>query len=123
MPFELAALFGCAVLTGVGAVVNTAKVEPGQSVAVVGLGGVGLSAVLGAKLAGARQIVAVDTSAERLAFAARLGATDAVNAGADGPVEAVRRSRGEASTSPSTWPARSPRSSLLTQRPREAERQ
>ena len=78
LPFELAALFGCAVLTGVGAVVNTAKVEPGQSVAVVGLGGVGLSAVLGAKLAGARQIVAVDTSAERLAFAAKLGATDAV---------------------------------------------
>jgi len=94
LPFELAALFGCAVLTGVGAVVNTAKVEPGQSVAVVGLGGVGLSAVLGAKLAGARQIVAVDTSAERLAFAAKLGATDAVEAGADGSVEAVRRVSG-----------------------------
>src|SRR5271166_1831022 len=61
LPLELAALFGCAVLTGVGAVVNTARVEPGASVAVVGLGGVGLSAVLGAKVAGARQIVAVDT--------------------------------------------------------------
>jgi len=60
-------LFGCAVLTGVGAVVNTARVEPGASVAVVGLGGVGLSAVLGAKLAGARQIVAVDLSDEKLA--------------------------------------------------------
>jgi alcohol dehydrogenase len=94
LPLELAALFGCAVLTGVGAVVNTAKVEPGQSVAVVGLGGVGLSAVLGAKLAGARQIVAVDTSAERLALAAKLGATDAVGAGADSPVEAVRRVSG-----------------------------
>ncbi|HEY1452151.1 MAG TPA: alcohol dehydrogenase catalytic domain-containing protein, partial [Roseiarcus sp.] len=62
LPLELAALFGCAVLTGVGAAVNTAKVEPGQSVAVIGLGGVGLSAVLGARLAGARQIVAVDLS-------------------------------------------------------------
>ncbi len=60
MPFEIAALFGCAVLTGVGAVINTAKVQPGASIAMVGLGGVGLSAVLGAKLAGARQIVAVD---------------------------------------------------------------
>ena len=69
LPLDLAALFGCAVLTGVGAVVNTARVEPGASVAVVGLGGVGLSAVLGAKLAGARQIVAVDLSDEKLAFA------------------------------------------------------
>ena len=69
LPLELAALFGCAVLTGVGAVVNTAKVEPGQSVAVVGLGGVGLSVVLGARLAGARQIVAVDLSDDKLAFA------------------------------------------------------
>ena len=82
LPLDLAALFGCAVLTGVGAVINTARVEPGASVAVVGLGGVGLSAVLGAKLAGARQIVAIDLSDEKLAFAQELGATDAVNAGA-----------------------------------------
>ena len=90
LPLELAALFGCAVLTGVGAVINTARVEPGASVAVVGLGGVGLSAVLGAKLAGARQIVAVDLSDEKLAFARALGATDAVNAGAPDAVQAVR---------------------------------
>ena len=94
LPFELAALFGCAVLTGVGAVVNTAKVEPGASVAVVGLGGVGVSAVLGARLAGARQIVAVDLSDDKLAFAERLGATHSVNAGAKDAVEAVRRITG-----------------------------
>ena len=81
-------------LTGVGAVVNTAKVEPGQSVAVVGLGGVGLSAVLGARLAGARQIIAVDLSDDKLAFAAKLGATHAVNAGAADAVQEVRRMSG-----------------------------
>ncbi len=90
LPLELAALFGCAVLTGVGAVINTAKVPPGASVAVVGLGGVGLSAVLGAKLAGARQIVAVDLSDDKLAFARELGATDSVNAGAPDAVQAIR---------------------------------
>src|SRR5271165_6772339 len=94
LPLELAALFGCAVLTGVGAVVNTAKVEPGQSVAVVGLGGVGLSAVLGARLAGARQIVAVDLSDDKLAFAAKLGATHAVNAAAPDAADQVRRISG-----------------------------
>jgi alcohol dehydrogenase len=90
LPLDLAALFGCAVLTGVGAVINTAKVEPGASVAVVGLGGVGLSAVIGARLAGARQIVAVDLSDEKLAFARRLGATDAVNAASPDAVQTVR---------------------------------
>src|SRR5271165_1754409 len=90
LPLELAALFGCAVLTGVGAVINTAKVEPGASVAVVGLGGVGLSAVMGANLAGARQIVAIDLSDDKLAFALKLGATDAVNAGAMDAAETVR---------------------------------
>ena len=90
LPFELAALFGCAVLTGVGAVVNTARVEPGASVAVVGLGGVGLSAVLGAKLAGARQIVALDLSDEKLAFARALGATDTINAGTLDAAQTVR---------------------------------
>jgi len=83
-------LFGCAVLTGVGAVVNTARVEPGCSVAVVGLGGVGLSAVLGARVAGARQIVAVDLSDEKLAFARALGATHLVNAGAPDAVQTIR---------------------------------
>ena len=75
-----AALFGCAVLTGVGAVINTAKVPAGSTVAVVGLGGVGLNALLGATLAGARQIVAVDVHDVKLELARRLGATDAVNA-------------------------------------------
>ena len=90
LPLDIAALFGCAVLTGVGAVVNTAKVAPGASVAVVGLGGVGLSAVLGARLAGARQIVAVDLADEKLAFARALGATHAVNAGAKDAVQTIR---------------------------------
>ena len=94
LPLELAALFGCAVLTGVGAVVNTAKLEPGQSVAVVGLGGVGLSAVLGAKLAGARQIIAVDLSDDKLAFATRLGATHTVNARSNDAVGDIRRLAG-----------------------------
>jgi alcohol dehydrogenase len=94
LPLELAALFGCAVLTGVGAVVNTAKVEPGQSVAVVGLGGVGLSVVLGARLAGARQIVAVDLSEDKLVFAAKLGATHAVNARSNDAVGEIRRIAG-----------------------------
>ncbi len=94
LPLELAALFGCAVLTGVGAVVNTAKLEPGQSVAVVGLGGVGLSVVLGARLAGARQIVAVDLSDEKLAFATKLGATQTVNARSNDAVGEIRRISG-----------------------------
>jgi Zn-dependent alcohol dehydrogenase len=94
LPFELAALFGCAVLTGVGAVVNTAKVEPGQAVAVVGLGGVGLSVVLGARLAGARQIVAVDLSDDKLAFATKLGATHTVNAGSADAANEIKRISG-----------------------------
>ena len=94
LPLELAALFGCAVLTGVGAVVNTAKVEPGQSVAVVGLGGVGLSVVLGARLAGARQIVASDLSDDKLAFAAKLGATHTVNAGSADTASEIKRISG-----------------------------
>ncbi len=76
LPFEHAALFGCAVLTGVGAVINTARVPAGSSVAVVGLGGVGLAAVLGARVAGARRIVAIDRLEEKLAVARDLGATD-----------------------------------------------
>jgi alcohol dehydrogenase len=90
IPFEIAALFGCAVLTGVGAVVNTAGVQAGQSVAVVGLGGVGLSAVLGAVVAGASRIVAVDLSDEKLDFARRLGATDCFNAARDNVVDEIR---------------------------------
>lgn len=89
-----AALFGCAVLTGVGAVVNTARVAPGSSVAVVGLGGVGLCALLGARLAGARQIIAVDLAADKLAFALELGATAIVNAGNGSAVEEIREHSG-----------------------------
>ena len=85
-----AALFGCAVLTGVGAVVNTGNIPPGTRVAVVGLGGVGLAALLGAKLSGARQIVAVDIAADKLGIAQSLGATHVVNAGDDDAVEQVK---------------------------------
>lgn len=89
-PIEKAALFGCAVLTGVGAAVNTAKLEPGTDVAVFGMGGVGLCAVMGAKLAGARQIVAVDVLPAKLEMAKRCGATDVVDASQCDAVEAVR---------------------------------
>ncbi|KHK90323.1 zinc-dependent alcohol dehydrogenase family protein [Novosphingobium malaysiense] len=90
IPFDHAALFGCAVLTGMGAVVNTAAVRPGQSVAVIGLGGVGLAAVLGAVAAGAGQIVAVDLDDGKLALARELGASDAVNAADPACVDTVR---------------------------------
>jgi Zn-dependent alcohol dehydrogenase len=92
LPFDVAALFGCAVLTGVGAAVNSARVRPGESVAVFGLGGVGLAALLGAVVCGAGTIVAVDRVPEKLALARELGATAVIDAtaGADDPVEAVR---------------------------------
>ena len=80
LPLDEAALFGCAVLTGVGAVFNTANVPPGSSVAVIGLGGVGLSSLLGAVAAGARQVVAIARSEHKLAFARELGATHTFNA-------------------------------------------
>jgi alcohol dehydrogenase len=90
LPFEEAALFGCAVLTGVGAVVNTAKVPAGASVAVVGLGGVGLAALIGAVAAGASRIVAVDLDAGKLATARALGATDIFDAAAADVVEQIK---------------------------------
>jgi alcohol dehydrogenase len=93
LPFEVAALFGCAVLTGVGAVVNAARPRVGESVAVFGLGGVGLSAVLGAVVAGAGTIVAVDVVPAKLELAEELGATVALPAG-EGIVEAVREATG-----------------------------
>ncbi len=80
---EEAALLGCAVLTGVGAVVHAAAVQPGDSVAVIGLGGVGLCAVQGARLAGAGPIIAVDPSVEKADLARRLGATDVLEPEAD----------------------------------------
>ncbi len=90
LAFAEAALFGCAVLTGVGAVVNTARVRAGQSVVVVGLGGVGLSSVLGALASGASPVVAVDLSEDKLALARGLGAVQTVNAGDADAVEQVR---------------------------------
>jgi S-(hydroxymethyl)glutathione dehydrogenase/alcohol dehydrogenase len=78
VPFEIAALIGCGVTTGIGAALNTAKVEAGSSVAVIGCGGVGISAIQGARAAGAAEIVAVDPVQSRRDAALRLGATDAV---------------------------------------------
>ena len=77
LPVDLACVLGCAVMTGVGSVVNVAAVAPGASVAVLGCGGVGLNVVQGARIAGARTIIAIDRIAERLAHAVRLGATHA----------------------------------------------
>jgi alcohol dehydrogenase len=96
LPPEIAALFGCAVMTGTGAVFNTARVPPGASVAVFGLGGVGLAAVLGAAAAGAAQIVAVDTLADKLDLALSLGATHAVLAGDTAVAEIREITRGGA---------------------------
>ena len=90
LPFDQAALFGCAVLTGVGAVFNTARLPAGSSVAVIGLGGVGLSSLLGAIATGARQVVAIDLSDEKLAFALELGASETVNAADPAAVEQVK---------------------------------
>jgi S-(hydroxymethyl)glutathione dehydrogenase/alcohol dehydrogenase len=87
---EVAALVGCSVMTGYGAVVNTAKVEPGSTVAVIGAGGVGLNIIQAARLAGARQIIAVDMVEHKLGIAKDFGATDTVNAGEADPVEAVK---------------------------------
>lgn len=80
LPLDVAALFGCAVLTGVGAVINCGRVALGSTVAVVGLGGVGLSALLGAHACGAREIVAIDNLDDKLELARGLGATHAFNA-------------------------------------------
>jgi Zn-dependent alcohol dehydrogenase len=83
LPLEHVALLGCAVMTGVGAVLNTAKVRPGDSVLVIGCGGVGLSAIQGARIAGASPIVAVDVVGSKLRLAEELGATDTVLSGRD----------------------------------------
>jgi Zn-dependent alcohol dehydrogenase len=86
VPLDRAALIGCGVMTGVGAVINTAKLEPGATAVVFGAGGVGLNAVQACVLAGASQIVAVDTLDEKLEMARRFGATHTVNAGAESNV-------------------------------------
>src|SRR5580698_9895763 len=90
IPLDIAALVGCGVMTGVGAVFNAAKVEPGSTVAVVGCGGIGLSAVNGAALAGAARIIAIDTNPAKLEKAREMGATDIINASNVDPVAAVK---------------------------------
>ncbi|MET4807201.1 zinc-dependent alcohol dehydrogenase family protein [Limibacillus sp. MBR-115] len=94
LPLEQAALFGCAVLTGVGAALNTAGVTPGSKVAVIGLGGVGFNALLGSVLVGADQVVALDLVASKLDLARQLGATDAFLANQEDIVEAVKDATG-----------------------------
>jgi S-(hydroxymethyl)glutathione dehydrogenase/alcohol dehydrogenase len=90
MPFAQAALLGCGVVTGAGAVLNTAGVRAGDSVVIFGAGGVGLNAVSGARLAGASRIVAIDIQQRRLEAARRFGATDVINSATSDPVEALR---------------------------------
>ena len=89
VPMVDAALFGCAVVTGVGAVVNTAKIPAGSTIAVVGLGGVGLCALLGGIVAGAARLVAIDIADDKLGLARQLGATDTFNASDSDCVEKV----------------------------------
>ena len=94
IPFAQAALVGCGVTTGVGAVINTAKVEPGSTVAVFGCGGVGLNCIQGAVIAGAEQIIAVDMLDNKLEMGRTFGATHTVNASKGDPVEAIRELTG-----------------------------
>jgi alcohol dehydrogenase len=94
LPLTEAALFGCAVMTGVGSVVNTAEVSAGAVVAVVGLGGVGLSAILGAVLVGAKRIIAVDVHDEKLSLASEIGATHSFRASDPDCIESIRELTG-----------------------------
>jgi len=89
-PLDKAALIGCAVMTGVGAVFNTAQVHPGSRVAVFGAGGVGLNVIQGAAIAGAERIIAIDVHPRKLEFAAAFGATDRINASSQDPLPAIR---------------------------------
>jgi Zn-dependent alcohol dehydrogenase len=93
IPLECAALVGCGVTTGVGAVFNTARVAPGSSVAVFGCGGVGLSVIQGARIAGADKIIAIDTLEAKLEMAKRFGATDVI-LGKEDPVKALKKMTG-----------------------------
>jgi Zn-dependent alcohol dehydrogenase len=94
VPMEVLALIGCAVTTGVGAVINAAKVEPGSTVAVIGCGGVGLNVIQGATLVSAGRIIAVDLLDNKLEYARQFGATDTVNAANGDAVERVRELTG-----------------------------
>lgn len=96
MPLDRAALIGCGVLTGVGAALRSSGLQAGQTVAVFGCGGIGLSIIQGARIGGARQIIGVDVFPAKLEMARRVGATHVVNAAADDPVKAVRALTGGA---------------------------
>jgi len=89
MPLDRAALIGCSVMTGVGAVVHTSNVRAGDTVAIIGCGGVGLAAINGAAIAGAGRIIAIDTQGSKLNLAKHFGATDVINAKEDDPVAKV----------------------------------
>ena len=90
IPFERAAVFGCAVITGIGAVMNTAQIRPGSNVAVVGLGGIGLNAIIGAKLAGANEIIALDINEDKFDLAKQFGATATFNSSDDDIDEQIK---------------------------------
>lgn len=90
LPYDIAALFGCAVMTGVGAVINTAKLMLGQTVLITGLGGVGFSALLGAIAGGASKIIVADINNQKLAKALELGAHEAINLSDENPLERIR---------------------------------
>jgi aryl-alcohol dehydrogenase len=112
VPLQIAAPMGCGVITGAGAVINSLKVGAGDTIAIFGVGGVGLSAVMAARLVGASRIVAVDVNAGRLALAKELGATDVIDSGAGDPAGAIRElTQGGASHSfnttqvPEVWTA------------------
>ena len=90
VPTDVTSIIGCAVVTGVGAVLGSAKVQPGDTVAVYGVGGVGINVVAGAKIANAGRIIAVDLDDEKLKWAEEFGATDVINASEVNPVEAIR---------------------------------
>ena len=90
MPLDRAALIGCGVITGFGAAVNTAAVRFGESVPVIGCGGVGMAAINGAHIAGAGRVIAVDTNPVKLQLATKLGATDLINPNDGDPVEQIK---------------------------------
>ena len=94
IPLTIACIVGCGVITGAGAVLNTARVPAGSTVAVFGCGGIGLSAVNGAAIAGADRIIAIDTVSSKLDVAKQMGATDVINASNVDPVEAIRELTG-----------------------------
>lgn len=94
MPLDRAAIIGCAVTTGAGAVFNACNLTPGETLAVVGCGGVGLATINAAKIAGAGRIIAVDPMPEKRALALKLGATDAIEAGPDAAAQIVEMTKG-----------------------------